>query len=71
MYSWATTTIQAFYRGKKTRSLLVRRLAVLREGIKNKINFDTQDEEDLLSETETAIREATQFYDKEVSTYDN
>jgi hypothetical protein len=34
-------------------------------------DFDTQDEEDLLSETETAIREATQFYDKEVSTYDN
>jgi hypothetical protein len=34
-------------------------------------DFDTQDEEELLSETETAIKEATEFYDKEVSTYDN
>ena len=34
-------------------------------------DFDTQDEEELLSETETAIREATAFYDSEVSTYDN
>ncbi len=34
-------------------------------------DFDTQDEEELLSETETAIKEATAFYDKEVSTYDN
>ena len=34
-------------------------------------DFDTQDEEELLSETETAIKEATKFYDKEVSTYDN
>ena len=34
-------------------------------------DFDAQDEENLLSETETAIREATEFYDKEVSTYDN
>jgi hypothetical protein len=30
-------------------------------------DFDTQDEE----ETETAIAEATAFYDSEVSTYDN
>ena len=34
-------------------------------------DFDTQDEEELLSETETAIKDATAFYDKEVSTYDN
>ena len=33
-------------------------------------DFDTQDEEELLSETETAIKEATAFYDSEVSTYD-
>jgi hypothetical protein len=34
-------------------------------------DFDTQDEEELLSETETAIAEATAFYDSEISTYDN
>jgi|TARA_B100000767_G_scaffold129577_1_gene123158 hypothetical protein len=34
-------------------------------------DFDTQDEEELILETETAIKEATEFYDKEVSTYDN
>ena len=34
-------------------------------------DFDKQDEEELLSETETAIKEATAFYDSEVSTYDN
>ena len=34
-------------------------------------DFDAQDEEELLSETETAIKEATVFYDSEVSTYDN
>ena len=34
-------------------------------------DFDTQDEEELLSEMETAIKEATAFYDSEVSTYDN
>ena len=34
-------------------------------------DFDKQDEEELLSETETAIKEATTFYDSEVSTYDN
>lgn len=34
-------------------------------------DFDKQDEEELLSETETAIKEATVFYDSEVSTYDN
>ena len=34
-------------------------------------DFYTKDEKYLLSETETAIREATEFYDKEVSTYDN
>ena len=34
-------------------------------------DFDSQDEEELLSETETAIKEATTFYDLEVSTYDN
>jgi hypothetical protein len=34
-------------------------------------DFDTQDEEELLSETETAIKEATAFYDSEFSTYDN
>ena len=34
-------------------------------------DFDTQYEEELLSETETAIKEDTAFYDKEVCTYDN
>jgi|TARA_Y100000385_G_scaffold289973_1_gene361252 hypothetical protein len=34
-------------------------------------DFNTQDEEALLSETETAIKDATEFYDNEVSTYDN
>jgi hypothetical protein len=34
-------------------------------------DFDKQDEEELLSETENAIAEATAFYDAEVSSYDN
>ena len=33
--------------------------------------FDTQDEEELLSETETAIKEAAACYDSEVTTYDS
>jgi hypothetical protein len=34
-------------------------------------DFDQQDEKELLTETEVLIEEATQFYDREVSRYDN
>lgn len=33
--------------------------------------FDQHDEKELLSETENVISEATAFYDREVSRYDN
>lgn len=33
-------------------------------------DFDRQDEKDLLSEIETLIEQASQFYDREVSRYD-
>ena len=34
-------------------------------------DFDQHDEKELLSEMETLIEEASQFYDREVSRYDN
>jgi hypothetical protein len=34
-------------------------------------DFDQHDEKELLNETETLIEEASQFYDREVSRYDN
>lgn len=34
-------------------------------------DFDQQDEKELLTETEVLIEEASQFYDREVSRYDN
>jgi len=34
-------------------------------------NFDQHDEKELLNETETLVEEASQFYDREVSRYDN
>ena len=34
-------------------------------------DFDQHDEKELLYETETLIEEASQFYDREVSRYDN
>jgi hypothetical protein len=34
-------------------------------------NFDQHDEKELLNETEVLIEEASQFYDREVSRYDN
>jgi hypothetical protein len=34
-------------------------------------DFDAQDEEELLSEMENLIEEASKFYDREVSRYDN
>ena len=33
-------------------------------------DFDQHDEKELLSETESLIQEASQFYDREVSIYD-
>ncbi len=33
--------------------------------------FDRQDEDELSSETENAIKEATEFYDSEVAGYDD
>ena len=34
-------------------------------------DFDTQDEKELLSEMENLIEEASKFYDREVSRYDD
>lgn len=34
-------------------------------------DFDKNDEEELLSESQTAIKEASEFYDREVARYDN
>ncbi len=34
-------------------------------------DFDQHDEKELLNETEALIEEASQFYDREVSRYDN
>jgi len=34
-------------------------------------DFDQHDEKELLGETENLIEEASQFYDREVSRYDN
>ncbi len=34
-------------------------------------DFDQHDEKELLTETENLIEEASQFYDREVSRYDN
>jgi len=34
-------------------------------------DFDQHDEKELLNETETLIEEASKFYDREVSRYDN
>ncbi len=34
-------------------------------------DFDQHDEKELVSETENLIEEASQFYDREVSRYDN
>jgi hypothetical protein len=34
-------------------------------------DFDQQDEKELLTEIEVLIKEASQFYDREVSRYDN
>ena len=33
--------------------------------------FDKQDEEELASETENAIKQATDFYDSEIAKYEN
>ncbi len=34
-------------------------------------DFDQHDEKELLNETESLVEEASQFYDREVSRYDN
>ena len=33
--------------------------------------FDKEDQKELEKETETAIKEASEFYDKEVASYEN
>lgn len=34
-------------------------------------DFDKNDEQELLTESQTAIKEATEFYDREVARYDD